>query len=356
MSRHARSEVEPFQPAPTAWSGREMAASEEWIFPLTAVRLGELEAAIDAVRRRGLSILEIGRDDFPLPTLGPELAALRDELIDGRGFALIRGLPVTRLGRERSAVAYWGMGRHLGEPITQNPLGHMLGHVKDIGADADDVEKRGYQSSAHLPFHTDVSGDLVALLCFKPGRRGGASAIVSSLAIHNEILRRRPDLAAVLAEPFYWDRRGEVPEGQRPYYPLPVFNYHARHLTVAYLRRFAVSAQRFADVPAMSAAQLEAMDLVDEIANDPAFHLEMEFRQGDIQILNNHIILHARTAYEDFDDPAEKRHLMRLWLSTEEGWPLPDLHYHRYGAPPGVGRPRGVHVAGTVPTAPLDVS
>ena len=323
MSSHARSEVEPFQPAPTAWSGREMAANDDWIFPLTAARLAELEAAIEAVRARGLGILEIGRDDFPLPRLGPELAELAEELIDGRGFVLIRGLPVARLGHEASAIAYWGMGRHLGEPITQNPLGHMLGHVKDIGVDADDVEKRGYQSSAHLPFHTDVSGDLVALLCFKPARSGGASSIVSSLAVHNEILRRRPDLAAVLAEPFYWDRRGEVPAGLEPYYPLPVFNYHARHLTVAYLRRFAASAQRFEAVPRMSAAQLEAMDLVDEIANDPAFRLEMEFRQGDIQVLNNHIILHARTAYEDFDEPAERRHLMRLWLSTEDGWPLP---------------------------------
>ncbi len=333
-----------------------MAPDDSWIFHLGPDRLAELEAAVAEVRARGLSILDVGREDFPLPNLGPTLAGLRDELVDGRGFTLIRGLPVAAWGQKASAIAYWGMGRHLGEPITQNPLGHMLGHVKDIGADADDVEKRGYQSSDYLPFHTDVSGDFVALLCFKPAKRGGASSIVSSLAVHNEILARRPDLARVLAEPFYWDRRGEVPEGLEPYYPLPVFNYHARHLNVAYLRRFAISAQRFDAVPRLTEAQLEAMDLVDEIANSPELRLDMEFRQGDIQVLNNHVILHARTEYEDFEDPAEKRHLMRLWLNCETGWPLPDVFYHRYGAPVGEGRPRGVHVPGTVPTAPIDVA
>ena len=355
MSDHACSRVEPFQPAPGAWYGREMRARDDWIVNLDGASLEEVERAVAGVEARGLSILEIGRDDFPLPLLGPELRALSRELIDGRGFALIRGLPVGHLGRQRSAIAYWGMGRHLGEPITQNPLGHMLGHVKDIGADADDVDKRGYQSSAKLPYHTDVSGDFVALLCLKPSKSGGASSIVSSLCVHNEVLRRRPDLARVLARPYYMDRRGEVPEGLPPYYPLPVFNYHAHHLTVSYLRRFALSAQRFEAVPRFTEAQLEAMDLVDEIANEADVHLEMEFRQGDIQILNNLTILHARTAYVDHDDPAERRHLMRLWLSAEDGWPLPDVYYHRYGSAPGQGRPRGVHVRGTVPTAPLDV-
>ena len=153
MSDHACSRVEPFQPAPGAWYGREMRARDDWSVNLDGASLEEVERAVAGVEARGLSILDIGRDDFPLPLLGPELRALSRELIDGRGFALIRGLPVGHLGRQRSAIAYWGMGRHLGEPITQNPLGHMLGHVKDIGADADGVDSQAQLGGEARRFH-----------------------------------------------------------------------------------------------------------------------------------------------------------------------------------------------------------
>ncbi|MBW2315173.1 MAG: TauD/TfdA family dioxygenase [Deltaproteobacteria bacterium] len=75
--------------------------------------------------------------------------------------------------------------------------------------------------------------------------------------------------------------------------------------------------QRFDDVPDFSSDERTLLDLYEEIAASPALYFDMDLEPGDIQWLSNHVILHARTAYDDHDDPAEKRHLLRLWLSIE---------------------------------------
>jgi hypothetical protein len=188
-----------------------MATRSDWVHELTSDEVTELEKAIVSVRARGLEIIDVGREDFPLPTLEPILTAIRRDLVDGCGFALIRSVPVERWTRADIGLAFWGMGRFLGDAIMQNRKGHVLGHVTDIGVDAANPHFRGYQSSANLIPHTDIASDLVALLCLRPAKSGGLSMIASASAIHNEILERRPDLAAVLREPYYIDRRDEVP-------------------------------------------------------------------------------------------------------------------------------------------------
>lgn len=335
------------------WYGREMATRDDWIHELRDSEVSELEAAIVGVRSRGREIIDVGREDFPLPTLGPVLSAIRHELIDGRGFALIRGIPVARWTREDIGLAFWGMGRYLGQAIMQNRKGHVLGHVTDIGVDPANPRFRGYQSAANLIPHTDIASDLVALLCLRPAKSGGLSMIASSSAIHNEILRQRPDLAQCLCEPFHVDRREEVPAGKQPFYQLPVFNHHAGRMTACYIRRFVESAQRFDAVPRLSDAQVEAMDLIDTLAKSDDIRLDMDFRPGDIQIVNNLITFHARTAYEDWPEAERKRHLLRLWLAVPEGWPLPRVYFERYEADTH-GRPRGVTVPGVAPVASLD--
>jgi hypothetical protein len=336
-----------------SWTGPEMARSQDWIYRFSEPDLEEIEAAVAGVQGRGLDILNIDRRDFALPRLADRLREIQDDVVGGRGFVLLRGLPVERWSRLESALAFWGIGRHFGDPLPQNAKGHLLGHVKDIGKDPHNPADRVYQTSYRHLFHTD-SCDIVGLLCLRQAKSGGLSRIVSSTSLYNEIERRRPDLAAVLAEPFTVDRKGEIPDGKGPYYQMSVFHHHAGRMTAIYARDFIEAAQRFADVSRLTDAQREAMDMLDDLADSPAFHLDMEFEPGDIQFLHNHQILHARTAYEDHPEPERRRHLLRLWLSAPNGRELPPVFAERYGEI-AVGPPRGgIRVPGGRLSAPLD--
>lgn len=335
------------------WKGVDLARQDDWSLTFDSAALQELERAARRTLDRDIATLTV--NDLPLPTLAPVLRKVRDAVVDGRGFTLLRGLPVDIWPRAVTARVFWAIGLRVGNPVVQNRDGHVLGHVKDLGGDAENPNQRGYQSAAELPFHTDVGAEVVGLLCLKPAKAGGLSSVVSAAAIWNEILRRRPDLAAVLAAPYPRDRRGDVGEGQAEWYAMPIFMSAGAHMTTAYVRRFIQSGQRHADAPRLTAEQVEAMDFLDSLAYDPAFKLDMDFRPGDIQWVNNLVTLHTRTAYEDFDEPAQRRHLFRLWLSIPDGWPLPEPLYARYGEDPATGRPLGINLPPGISTnAPLD--
>jgi hypothetical protein len=338
---------------PSAWRGEELARSEAWISALTASELSELHRALARVHARALTLPEIGRDEFPLPTLGPRLDALRQELLHGRGFVLLRGLPMERYALEDAAAIYWGIGAWFGRPRSQNAKGHLLGHVRDVGYDLNDPNVRTYQTTKRQYYHTD-SVDLVALLCVRKAKSGGLSSLVSSVTAYNEMRARRPDLLPVLFEPFHVDRRGEVPPGMEPWFALPIFNWYEGALTTIYVRRYIESAQRFPDVPRLTARQLEALDIFDAILEDPCVHLQMAFEPGDIQLVHNHQILHDRTEFEDWPDPSRKRHLLRLWLCPPDGRPLPPAFAARYGSVT-IGDRGGIVVHGARPHAPLEV-
>lgn len=308
-------ELEPLE-TQAEWRAGDVAASDEWTWELSETELGELEAALAHARARRDEVLQITREDFPLPTLGPRLARLEQELIDGRGFALLRGLPVERWGEADASMACWGIGMHLGRPWPQNRHGHLLGDVTDHGRTPGDPEARGYElGGVPLPYHSDGS-DLVGLLCLRQARRGGTSTVANAVAVHNEMVRRRPDLAALLYEPMPYDYRGEEASGSRPFYFVPVFTRLGRRLFVRYIRPYIESAMRHPDAPRLPGAVREAFDMVDALTEDPDFNVYMDFRPGDMQFINNYHVLHGRTAYEDHPEPQRKRHLKRLWLET----------------------------------------
>lgn len=342
--------------ARSAWRGPELAKRDDWIYHLDHEHILELERAIGRVRARNIRIADVRRDDFPLPTLSPILACLREQVVDGYGVSMLRGLPVDRWSREDTAIAYWGIGTHIGEAVTQNANGHVLGHVKDVGVDVNDVNNRGHRSRAELSFHNDIGGEIVTLLCLRPARSGGLSSIASGAAIYNEMMKRRPDLLAELTRPMYFDRRGEVPEGCKPYYALPVFSRHQGRLIVCFVRRFVESAQRFPELPRLSRSQMEALDMVSELAARPEFRLDITFDPGDIQFVNNLTTMHSRTGYEDYPEPERKRHLLRLWLAVPGGWPLPEAFYERYRATTPSGRAAGVAAMSEDGVTPLDVA
>lgn len=310
----------------------------------------EVEAAVR--RPADADIAAIGREDFPLPGLGPRPAVVLADVLHGRGFALLRGLPVDRWSLREAAVAFFGIGAHLGRARSQNARGHVLGHVRDLGLKSDDPNVRIYQTSERQTYHTD-SCDVVALLCLKTARAGGLSTLVSSSTIWNEMRRRRPDLLRLLLEPIATDRRGEVPAGMKPYFSIPVFSWHEGHLTAIYQRQYIDSAQRFPDAPRLTQAHVEALDLFDALANDPALHLHMEFRPGDVQLVHNHTLLHDRTAFDDWPEPERRRHLLRLWLACPGARPLPPAFAERYGSVE-IGDRGGVLVPGTRLHAPLE--
>jgi hypothetical protein len=291
--------------------------------------VADLDRALAAVRQRGLTV-PFAREDFPLSSFVARLADLRREVEDGSGVVLMRGLPVERWGLDGSRLVYWGIGAHFGTALAQNPKADLLVDVKDFGGDQyKDPTARGYHTARGLPFHND-QGDVVGLLCLRGAKAGGLSCIASAATVHNEILAIRPDLLRVLYEPYYCDVRGEEPAGRKPYYAEPRFGVWNGRLFAQHGRTYIDSAQRFPDVPRLTAAQVEAMELVDTLCGSERFRLDMDFRAGDIQFLNNRVILHSRTDFEDFAEPERKRHLLRLWLRTP-GYPtVPSYFAPRY--------------------------
>lgn len=290
---------------------------------LSSAEVAEVMAALAAVEARGVSMLAMSADDFPLPTLGPRMRALAGELDRGRGMWLMRGLPIDELTDRQAAFVYWGLGLHMGTPVSQNARGHLLGHVTDEGLDIRESGTRGYQTRVRLPYHTD-SSDVVGLLCLRPARSGGLSSILSSTTLYNETVERRPDLAHLWFEPWFFDRRNEQRPGDGPFYSTPLATWNDGLLSIRYVRGFIDSAQRFDEVPRRTEEEAEFLDLVDEIANEPGVALKMDFRPGDIQFVCNYSICHSRTAYEDFPEPERKRHLLRLWLTLDVGRRIPD--------------------------------
>lgn len=344
----------------SAWYGAELAEREDWIERLSDAETAEIESAVEQLEKSksesdaelAVRLMSLTPNDIPFPTLGLRLHRLLDEVLNGRGFVLIRGLPIDRWTKRDAAIAFLAIGVHLGNLRMQNAQGHLLGHVRDLGRSSDDPNTRIYQTRERQTHHTD-SCDVVGLLCLRAAKSGGLSSLVSSTTIFNEIRHRRPDLLKVLMEPIETDRRGEVPEAAKPYFTIPVFNYRDGLVSAIYQRQYIESARRFDGVPPLTEQQIEALDLLDQLANDPRLNLEMELEPGDIQLVNNHTILHDRTAFEDYPEPDRKRHLLRLWVAPFNARLLPEVFADRYGSITPGDR-GGVVVPGAQATIPFD--
>lgn len=299
------------------WRAGDVADPRAWTETLSPTEIGELEAAMACARRASADFLDIGKADFPLPTLASRLAEIEAQLMDGRGFVLIRGLPRDAWSNDDMCLAYWGLGAHLGMPWPQNHHGHVLGDVTDQGKTFDDPTARGNElGGIGLDLHCDGS-DLVGLLCLATGVSGGASAVCNSVALHNDLVRERPDLAAELYKPQPYDMRGEQRPGARGWYELPVFTDHGGRLFVRLIRAYILASQRHADAPRLTDAAREALEWMQTRAQSGAYSLVMDFQPGDMQFINNYHVLHGRLPYTD-DRPAGKiRHLKRLWLETD---------------------------------------
>ena len=333
-----------------AWVGSELAGSTDWIRPVSAAAIAEWDAALAGLARRGLAWPNFGRDDFPVLTFARELDAVLDELENGRGVVLLRGIPVERYTEHELKNLYWGLGSHLGHIRYQNARGELIGEVRDEivrygavreGPAADAVLGRSSRSKARssgpLRFHTDRC-DVVSLLVVRTARVGGLSKVVSAVSVAAAIRERRPDLHALLYADYWRSRQGEEAGGEREVYALPIFAEHAGKFTTQYSRTFVEAAQKLPDVPRLSAAQDEALDLHAAVCEELCF--AMEFRPGDLQLLNNHVVYHARTAFEDTPGVDNDRLLLRLWLAPRNSRALPPGFDVLWGTT-APGAPRG---------------
>lgn len=324
------------------WTGDELAAASDWRFPLSPAMLGEIDRAVAALRRRGLAWEAMGRADFPLDETARLLERVSAGLEEGRGLAKLTGLPVGDYDEPDLRRLWYGLGLHLGTPVSQSNAGLRMKVIRDEGSTVGlthgqmrNADGSSFLSSyaravsnGALRFHTDRT-DVVGLLCSGQAKEGGISKVASTCAIHNEILRRRPDLLELLYRPYPRSKLGEEKGGEAMVYMLPVYGQRDGRFTSHYSRTYIEACQKLPGVPRLTAAQEAALDLMAEVAEAICYHMVLE--PGDIQLLNNHVIYHARSDFKD--DPANGyvRRLYRLWLAVPNSRALPEDHAVLWG-------------------------
>jgi hypothetical protein len=313
----------------SVWTREDLTRESDWIRVLEPAEVAEVRAAVAEVRRRGAELLDLSPALFRLPTLSSKLADIATELERGRGIVQIRGLPVEDLGTDDRKAMIWGLGTYLGTGLSQSKQSDFLGEVTDRDVKVAASDARAYRSKGLSRFHFDRC-DVVGLLCINRARSGGESRVVSSAAVHNEILRRRPDLVDVMYGDFYQSRQGEEAPGEKPYFRVPLFSIHEGQFSAQLSFLYTESAQRFDEVPRLTGRHKELLALVAEVCDE--LYVESPFLPGDLQLLNNHVTWHCRAGYEDHPEPERRRLLYRLWLSTPTSRELPESYRDSWGA------------------------
>jgi hypothetical protein len=301
---------------PGAWTRASLSADESWIHRLDETLLEEIERAILGFRRRRLTLETLCAEDLDCPSL---IAFMREFIrydVGVRGVGSIRGLPRERYTDAELEMLFWGLGLHLGVGVSQNADGDRLGHVRSKALDYDALNVRGYQTSHELAFHCDPS-DVVGLLCLHQAPKGGDSALVSGLSIYNAVLAEHPEFMPILERGFVYDRRGEEAYYQQPVSaPVPVFAQVNGQVSMRYVRK-SIETGMAKLGRKLSAEEMRVLKYIDELTERPELIMNMRFKPGDMQFVNNYMVLHSRTSYEDHIDPERRRHLLRLWLKVE---------------------------------------
>lgn len=309
-------------PAPIAWRGDALSQSRDWIYLLNPAELAELEAVGKRFLDDDPDLRTVTKAEYPLPVCAAGLESWGRDMDRGRGFVLVRGLRTEYYSDALSAAIYFVLGLHLGQPMRQNEAGDMVQHVLATSdLKYDDPGARSVRIRDGLSYHSD-SSDVVSLMCLRPAKTGGASSLVSAATLYNEVLARRPDLAPLLFEPWHSDWRRQDPEAPANTYATPMMCYvdgvFSAYIGVKIIR----TAQAYPEVPRLTAAQLDLLDLLEAICWEPGIALHMDFRPGDMQWLLNYAALHTRTAFDDHPEPERRRHLLRLWLKRDEPRPM----------------------------------
>lgn len=321
-------------PDTIAWTAESLAGDTNWLTLVNDENIGDMERALASVRARNLPMEAIRKVDFSLPSLEAKLAEIAQQVEFGRGFALLRGLPVDRWGVEAATTVYWGLSTHLGTPTSQSRRGNRMMAVRDAGLSAKELNVRGPLTNAKLYYHSDFA-DIVGLMCVHPAQSGGISRICSSMAIYNALIATgRHNLIDVFYDGYPFDRKGEEGPGIPPVSetPVPMLSWYKGVLSFRYVPGWSETAVKRTGKP-WSAVQQAAIDEVSRLSNLPEFYLDMQFQVGDVQYLNNYSVLHSRTEFVDYDEAERKRFLQRIWLRAYLGRELAPDFDHLFGDP-----------------------
>jgi hypothetical protein len=315
---------------PAVWSPVDLHGRSDWVHELNDAEKRELEQAVarlpDNDHLAEQPLATISRGQFALTALAPRLAAIREQVLHGTGFVLVRGLPLSACDDKAAARMLWGLGLHLGLPQPQDAAGALIHHVRDTGANvAGEDNVRTYETREAQPWHND-GGDVFALMCKASAARGGRSFVASAHTAFNEILRREPKLAAVLQAPFYFDARGQQLPGTERAQRVPIFTWYRQRLYALHKRHYIEHAQRFPEVPALTSEQREALDLLEEVCDSEAVCMTFEMTPGDLELGHNFTLLHKRSEFDQGGAELSRRHMLRLWLGLPDGWPLPPAY------------------------------
>jgi hypothetical protein len=312
----------------SAWRPSDFPSPDTYTVTLTEAHFAAFDRALEAQRAADRAIDTITQQEFALDSIAHNVAAWRHEVLNGRGFVVLRTLPLTRYSEHELSTIFWGLGTYFGRAVSQSNLGDRIGHVIDVGRQ--DRRERAYRNSRELTLHTDRA-DVLAMLCLQRAMRGGLSGYASAHTIYNEMLTSRPELLELLFEGFYYHRRGEQLPGQPAVTPdkVPVLSEQDGAISVVFLRNYIEMAATELGRD-LSPLQLEALDLFEAIANRDDVKLTFMLEPGEAIFFNNCVLLHNRTSFEDHPDPARKRHLLRLWLMLDGVRPLaPAVHAYK---------------------------
>lgn len=320
------------------WTSEELERDKSWLHEMTPAEADEIDDALAHALATGKDTADLTKEDFPLHDAAARLGRIVDEVQNGRGLALLRGVRLNDCSRHEARVLFWGIGRYIGETLVQNPEGKLLHAIEDIGNDYNGNNIRGHSTNARLRPHVDPS-DIVGLFCIHPAKSGGLSTVSSALTIYNEILDHHPEYLDALYRGFRIDYAGkgptDAPDLTSPW-RIPVYSYFGGKLTAYYnAKQFERGAEKTGD--GLSELERAAILNVEELALRPDIRFDMGFRTGDIQLLNNYVILHARTEYEDWQDENRKRLLLRQWWNVPGGRPLLPEVADRLGSGPRGG-------------------
>jgi len=299
-----------------AWRAASFKDSSDYLLELGRDGREEILAALAALERdaRLAPAHALAKADFPFGELGRKLARACGEVRSGRGFVVLRGLPFEGLSLEQYTAAVWGVGLHFGQALSQNAQGELVTSVVD--ATAEDATPRMYRSSLELRPHSDITA-MISLACWQKSQAGGASIVVSGVTVHDAIRERAPHLLEPLYRGFHYHRLGEEGPGEEATTPyrVPVFAARNGQLSCRYQRSGIAAGHRERGAP-LEARDIEALNLFDEVAAAPENRLAFFLERGDMIVINNYTVLHARTRFTNFPEPERRRRLIRLWLDA----------------------------------------
>ena len=298
----------------SAWRGEDMTGRTDWIIHLQPAHIAEIETAMRFAMASGIEVTQLKREHFQIPGVESEIARWSHELQSGRGFLVVRGLPVECYDDYEVRTIFWGLSLYMGTALSQNSYGELLGDVYDEGVKMGQGKVRGYRTNSFLMFHSDRA-DVVGLLCLHKAKEGGVSSLVSTMAIHNEMLKQHPEYLPPLYNGLLYVNIEEG--GDYSQWRVPIFSVHNGVLSSRCSRNTIESARKMG-IAKYSELEIAALLYLDELAADPKLRLDMDLQRGDMQFINNYTTLHSRTEYIDHEDKKLRRHMVRLWLKMNE--------------------------------------